>query len=359
MKGIFYLLCFLLVLQIQAQKPQFSQFIGTTTYPNPAFAGQSNQTRVTSTFRYQWPELGNIKTKLFSIDGAIFLNENKPSNIGIGLNVISHEQDQWFKQTKINGQFAYKINAEDWKISLGLQAGLDMVQFGNLNSYTFTDQFVTLGNGLATNTSTDPLANANYNSNKLETGAGFIIDWNRNDKEHPRDYTRWWAGASFEYSQYNPFIDINNKLNHRIFYSFHGGVKLPIELLKLKDTRKIMVRDEFLSIIYNYRKQYGTNQLDLMVQWTYSPITIALGYRGIPLKKTKNSFQNDALVVSGGLRFGRYMIQYSYDQTISSLRGYTGGSHEISVWFGITGDLFKFGFPNSSKNRQLDCFSFD
>jgi hypothetical protein len=62
-------------------------------------------------------------------------------------------------------------------------------------------------------------------------------------------------------------------------------------------------------------------------------LTLGLWYRGIPgFKKYADGYpNNDALVFLIGAKHERFSIGYSYDYTISWLRGNTSGAHEISM----------------------------
>ena len=82
-----------------------------------------------------------------------------------------------------------------------------------------------------------------------------------------------------------------------------------------------------------YKAQAKFDQLDVGFYYMHSKVTLGLWYRGIPgLKAYKEGYpNNDALVFLLGMKHDKISIGYSYDFTISWLRGNTEGAHELTA----------------------------
>src|SRR5690554_1060532 len=87
MKRLLIIFLFLLVGEVYAQDPQFSQFYANPIYLNPAFAGSHGCPRFAVNYRNQWPALsGSYVTYSASYDQYI-------SGIKGGIGVImTHDQ---------------------------------------------------------------------------------------------------------------------------------------------------------------------------------------------------------------------------------------------------------------------------
>ena len=66
-------------------------------------------------------------------------------------------------------------------------------------------------------------------------------------------------------------------------------------------------------------------------------MTIGFYYRGIPLKKFNEITSHESIILLTGLQYDNFNVSYSYDYSISKLKNFSGGSHEISL-------LFRFNF---------------
>ncbi|AYQ36577.1 PorP/SprF family type IX secretion system membrane protein [Runella sp. SP2] len=347
MKNLLVLsLCWLLSGIAFGQDPQFSHFFSSGAYHNPAFVGELGTLRTTTVHRSQWKNLANINSTLFTLDG-LFADDK----VGLGVTVMHHSQDRWYKRTDLAVPIAFKIWGDTWNVSMAFQVGASFKEFGGLGGLTLVDQYAALNNGSFVANSNDPLASASLQDRYFSAGCGLLFDY------FPQvGASRWWLGVAAQQGAY-PLK--NQSLSHpprrwsAFRKSIHGGWQL-----HLKDTngghQKTEQREETLSVMFNWRSQYGNQQLDLMAQYTYSPLLLQVGYRGLPLKKAGPYWQQDALMGSVGLRMGRVQFVYTYDLTISGLKGV--GSHEIGFTIGLIEPLFKFGAKRDTPCEREDYF---
>ena len=100
------------------QDPQFSQFYSVPLYLAPSFAGATQEHRIATTYRNQWPGLpGAFVTYAFSYD-HYFANFNS----GIGLLIMRDVAGSGdLSTTNVGMQYSYDIKLTDfWHIRPGL-----------------------------------------------------------------------------------------------------------------------------------------------------------------------------------------------------------------------------------------------
>ncbi|MCR9063259.1 MAG: type IX secretion system membrane protein PorP/SprF [Cytophagales bacterium] len=341
-KHILVLSMLLGAMTASAQDPQFSQFYAAPMYHNPAFTGSGYAPRVIFNFRNQWPSLSaNFTSSAISVDHYI-----EKFNSGVGLMVLNDQQGSArLKNTEISGFYSYQVNLiDDHFLRLGVQATRSNRGF-NTNGLTFPDQFD--NNGYNGNPTSDPLANISSNASFTDFSTGFLY-------YNPKAY----LGFSVHHLT-QPDLGLTTGsaevLDRK--YMVNGGFNIPLGTPPGgagSSDKEFIASPAFL-----YKQQGKFSQLDLGAYVTYSPLTVGLWYRGIPLKKNgTESINHDALVALAGFRFDNFSFGYSYDLTISSLGTTSGGAHEISV-------AYQFDAFESEKNphirrrkKELSCPKF-
>ncbi|GAA4410793.1 type IX secretion system membrane protein PorP/SprF [Nibrella viscosa] len=341
-KSILLSLLLLLGRLTYAQDPQFTQFFAAPLYLNPAFAGSALAPRITMNYRNQWPAITNYVTTAVGIDHYM-----PRFNSGIGLLLVNDNQGQGrIKSTDIGLQYAYQFQVgEESYVRLGLQ-GSYVNRNINYFGLTFGDQLSS--GGFTGNPSSDPiLAGGQPNNNYLDfsTGGLFYSDW-------------FWMGVSAHHinrPNQGFFVGDNSRLPMK--GSFHAGLRIPLD--GFTGTADEWDREISFSpaILYKFQGKY--DQLDMGAYLTYSPITLGLWYRGLPVKKYAQNINNhDALAALIGYRADNFSIGYSYDATVSTLGFGSGGSHEISLSY--TFDKLEINKRNRvrRKDRKIPCPKF-
>ncbi|MDP2527695.1 PorP/SprF family type IX secretion system membrane protein [Maribacter dokdonensis] len=263
------------------QLPQFTQYMYNTISVNPAYAGSRETLNATILHRNQWAGLeGNPRTSTLSVHSPL-----KNEKIGIGVSYINDRLG--FESTNyFYGDFSYTVPvSQQVKMRFGLKGGFTSY---NLENPDPNDQFF----------------NANFNSINPNFGAGFYIGSNR-----------WYAGIS------SPRI-LNTDLNE----------------------------GEFEAIERNSYYAIGGLVFDLSETTIFKPTVITKFTNGAPATYdfTINFLFNEKFWVGTSYRvndasnFGAMMdyqvsrdfrIGYAYDLPTSSVRPYTGGTHEIILIF--------------------------
>lgn len=335
------LLCFV-CLNSFAQDPQFSQFYAAPLFQNPAFAGGAYAPRLIANYRNQWPSINaNFVTSSFSVDHYL-----EKLNSGIGLLVVNDSQGPGrLKSTEFSGIYSYQvqINEENF-LRLGVQGTYSSKSLDYLG-LTFGDQYDNQGLIPGKNT-LDPFGTKQPSINMVDFSGGALF-YN----------SRSWLGLAAHHINQPAFSFMNNGTGIDSYLpmklSVSGGLKIP--LANPYSNAANADREFSVSPAFLYKRQGKFDQLDLGFYATYSPITLGMWYRGIPIKKRDITRTNhDALIFLVGVRQDNFSIGYSYDITISSLGVSTGGSHEISIAYQFD-PIERSRTRNRRLKKELSC----
>ena len=286
---------------IRAQDAHFTQFYSAPLQLNPALAGSWAGGRASNTDRYQWFKLyGTYQSHNMSYDqyvrflrgglGINYVNDNQADGTFI-LNRFDATYSPYiplFKDSSGKGKiviqpavsFCYGIKKLDWsKLSFG-----DMIDPGRGYVYTSQEQI---------NVTQRHYVCFNF---------GFLA------------YSKRFMGGYAVYNIYEPDE------------GYLGGSKLPMRyVLHLSGILgSISDSTKHLNIIpsFMYMTQQDFRNGIFMVNTKYDKYSFGIGYR----------FE-DAVLFSAGFEIKFFKLSYSYDLTVSDLKGYTSGTHEANMSF--------------------------
>jgi type IX secretion system PorP/SprF family membrane protein len=310
----------------------FTQFYSSSLYLNPAFTGADVCSRVSVTYRDQWPGITKAyKSYLLSLDHYL-----PQYNIGIGLlfgnDVAGSGQ---LRTTVINPLFAYEATlTRKLFMRIGVQPGLGIRSI-NFNNLIFGDQ-ISRGSNVAT------LETPTETKTFFDVGAGILL------------YTKelWLGGSFYHLNQPNESMlgqDIISVLPLK--YSAHGGYKY-----LLNEDEKEDIKRKSVSFAFNYRGQAEFDQFDIGCYYSQYVFNAGIWYRGIPgLKAYKKGYSNnDAVAFIIGVKTDRMNIGYSYDYTISKLTNISHGAHEVNISY----QLCKLNKKKKRKRLLVPCPKF-
>jgi type IX secretion system PorP/SprF family membrane protein len=275
------------VLGLAQQLPQYSQYMLNDFVLNPAIAGRSDYWEVKSNNRYQWVGITDApRTYILSLQGPL-----KNKNMGLGGTVFTDIVGPT-RRTGLNMAYAYhvKLNSK-YKLSLGLDAGIL--------------QYAVDGSKILTHDAGDPVMSPNYQSAiapDLGAGAYFYSDKLYVSLGFPQLYN---ANLKFFNDQ-----TTKNSLLASHFYGLAGyRIKMgedftlePMVLVKYVTPAPLQV-DGGLRVSYQGKVWLGAN------------------YR-----------TDDAVSAVVGYMFSQWlMFGYSYDYSITPLRKYNTGTHEVML----------------------------
>lgn len=299
------LLTMLFALAINAnaqQETMISQYMFNGLFINPAYAGSHKYFSSTLLYRNQWVNFeGAPKTGIISVDGPIANNK-----MGIGL-VAVNDRIGITNKTDIYGNYAYHIQVNDKsKLSFGLKAGFSNynADFTNLKYWDKNDQV--------------------YQQGSISQ---FIPRFGFGTYYYSENF---YAGLSIPtliaYESKNNFsIDLNKAtFLRRHFFLTTGYVFIVSETVKLKPSMLV---------------KYVTNaptEIDITMSAMFKDaIWLGVSYRS-----------NDAIV--GIIEYQanqRFRVGYAYDFTVSKMKNYNMGTHEIMIGYDFGKDFITVKTP--------------
>src|ERR1019366_2560737 len=314
----------------KGQDMHFTQFYASPLYLNPAFAGANVCSRVSLTYRDQWPGISKTyKSFLCSADHYM-----QKYNVGFGFlfgnDVAGTGQLQ---TTIINNMISYGLKlSRKFGMRVGFQPGIGIRSI-NFNNLLFGDQIARGGN---VPTLEAPTQTKIY----VDVGAGALLF-----------SEKYWLGTSFYHlTQPNTSL-LNDEATLPLKYSVHGGGKFP-----LNEGENDPFQKRYISPAFNYYGQQKFSQLDIGFYYTQYIFNLGFWYRGIPILKAYQPgySNNDAVAIIVDVQANRMNIGYSYDITISKLsNSLSNGANEITLSY----QLCKFK-TKSNKYLVIPCPKF-
>jgi type IX secretion system PorP/SprF family membrane protein len=317
-----------------AQDLHFSQQYANRLHLNPAYAGLHADYSGTLAYRQQWP-LGGQAFITNQFAGYYRLANQKTA---VGLLLASDKAGaNGLVNFQLGGQYAYQSNLNE---NLAFSAGMSLtyqsrrIDFGEL---TFGDQLNEDG-------STNPVSrelNVYNPVNFLSIGTGATV-YNHN---------LWVSLAASHLNQPDIGFATPSRLPAKV--QLNGGYTF-----RLQEYYYLNKPYEWsVSPSVTYTQQGKFKKTDLGVYTSYTPVTLGVLYRGLPV--VSNYGYDQALVLIIGIIFDPVKIGYSYDVPLSPYGIQSGGAHEISLSFEKIDYNKIFKKRVSGKNyKRIACPSF-
>jgi type IX secretion system PorP/SprF family membrane protein len=295
------------------QDPQFTQFMNNKLIYNPGYAGTSDAICANVLYRQQWVNFpGAPKTGLLSFDMPI---GNLP--LGIGLNVMN-DQIGFDKTLFARLALSFKKPLGAGNLGVGIDGGILQKQFnGTWITPDGADKYdATIPGYQSTQTTTSGTVTSsnimnNPNLNKLSYDFGFGIYYGIANKMYVGLSSTHLAAQDLKAGDNVKFaLARHYYLVGGYFFNFGAGGQHAINPnVKVKSDGASTQLDVNLTYIYNRSLSVGVSY---RMQDAIAPM---IGYK----------FNKGAL---NGLRAG-----YSYDLTMSKIKGFSAGTHEISLGY--------------------------
>ncbi len=277
------------------QDAEYSMYQFNGLYINPAYSGSREAISATAVYRNQWVKMpGAPQTASVAVHSPL-----KNNHIGLGL-IYTYDRIGVSKKNSVNASFAYRLaigKKKKVKLSIGLSAG-------------FTNYRADL-NSVATTEANDPNFAGN-NQNRWLPNFGFGV-YIYSDK--------FFVGASL------PHL-LANRLNGKTSV-FETSPTIARQYYHLLITGGYVFnlgkKVKFMpSVLLKYVPVHAPISFDFNATFIFiDRLWIGAAYR---LNDSYN-FMATANITKQ-LRLG-----YAYDLTVSSLRTYTSGSHEVVLGF--------------------------
>jgi type IX secretion system PorP/SprF family membrane protein len=303
---------------------------------NPALTGISQETRMGSVYRNQWPGLEYQFTAVTAyLDHYSF---DYKSGMGLSLSSFSEEFLK-LKTTDISGYYAYNLQlSERANFQLGTQISY-IQKRGTLENLLFGDQ-IDVFNQTTLPSSADAVGGLEPFS-YFSVGLGGVLTWDK-----------LWVGISgLHLNRPNiAFYVRDGQSQHWPKYSIQAGYTIPLEEPEFWEEGS----GKFVHLMANYKRQGPFQFVDAGLQVLLNQLVVGGGFRSLPIQsdlpKRESVIGLFGMNLPNGLAVG-----YSYDYPISDVGSQTLGSHELSLRY-----QFFYGTPKSrgQRSRVLSCFSY-
>lgn len=282
------------------QDPQFTQFMHSKLIYNPGYAGTSEAICANVLYRQQWVNFpGAPKTGLLSFDMPI-----GQLPIAIGLNVMS-DQIGFDKTLFARLALSYNRHIGAGVLGIGIDGGILQKQFNGAwitpdGNGVYDANIPNYTSGTGTATATNP------NLNKLSYDVGFGAFYSIANKMYVGISSTHLAAQDIKQSSEIKFALARH-------YYIVGGYTFNVgEGGKHGINPNVKVKSDAAS-----------TQLDLNLTYIYNQkFWLGVSYR-----------MQDAIAPMVGYKFKGMKIGYSYDLTLSKIKGYSSGTHEVMLGY--------------------------
>jgi type IX secretion system PorP/SprF family membrane protein len=288
----------------KSQDAEFSQFYANPLYLNPALSGAEYNHRAVLNYRNQWPGID----KGFVTYNASYDQYIDKIHGGVGVLIdVDNAGAGILTTTQASLIYAYTLKASpNLFINMALQATFFQRSL-NWSLLRFGDQIDLLRNVTLPTDETPP---ENTSVIVPDFSAGVVFGW---------------KSALFGGIAVNHLTEPN-----LAFYSQYDN-NLPVKItghlganINLEGGSMLFEPTFYISPNILYQQQGNFHQINAGVYVARLPMVLGIWYR-------HNLENADAIIVLAGINYNDFKIGYSYDITLSEIKSFTGGAHEISV----------------------------
>lgn len=287
------------------QDPMNTMFAYNKLQTNPAYAGGRDVLSTRAVYRYQW-------VKIAGAPQTINVNAHSPlknERFGVGLSILNDRLGVT-NQTWLMGSVAYRFPfSNDSKLSIGMSAGAYFYNIG------VTDLFATDPN--------DPLTQTNIKGVNPNLGTGIYYYGNK-----------YYVGLGFPNIvplKYKYDEDISNDNNNQQVPHMFAMAGYTFEI---GENKNFWIQPQFLSKYVLAQSRKAPFEADFNLTLTlYKMFNFGASYRTSIGDKYEDRESID-LMTMFDTRKG-FLFAYSYDLTLSKIKQYENGSHEIMLGYDI------------------------
>jgi type IX secretion system PorP/SprF family membrane protein len=326
--GLLSLILLIPLSHLFGQDIHFSQFDKNPLYLNPANTGlMSGDCRWVANYRSQWGSVSvPFITPSFSYEKKKYIGKDY---LGWGFHFLADQSGtNRYRHTALSMSGSYmKVIQQKYTLSFGAQVtgAYDYVSYNLTFDQTYDDALgdfnVNLNTGESTNNELPSILYPDVNAGMIF--AKNAEDWN---------YT---IGGAFHHiiRPNNSFINRTNNFSIQYKYSLHGS-------LKKKIGNVFYIEPKVLLLLQ------GVNR-ELMIGSHIGAETAGAGFHlGFYARRTGNT--SDAFVPVGGITYGQFDFNLSYDINVSSLIQASDalGGYEVSIIYNCASSkIYKVSIP--------------
>lgn len=300
-----------------SQDPEFSQFYANPLYLNPALTGASVCPRLIGNYRNQWPAVGNAYiTYNASYDQYVNFVHG-----GLGLLFTADRAGAGnLNTTAISLSYAYMFKITD---HLNASAGVSGGYYQRTLDYAdlqFEDMIDPQAGFVLP---TSEKAPDNTRVGVLDLSSGVMLSYD----------DLFYGGIAVSHltqPKIGFYTDNDTKLYMK--YTVHAGSTINLRSGGADEEREFSISPNIL-----YQQQFKFHQLNLGLYLTVDPFIGGLWFR--------YNFENaDAIIPFVGVHWKNLTAGFSYDVTLSQLKGASGGAYEATA---------QWQFPCIEKRRHI------
>ncbi len=291
-----------------AQDVSFSQFFANPLYLNPAFSGSVGIPRLALQYRNQWQGFNNA----FTTYSAAFDFPVEKLQGGIGGYVLKDAQADGILNT-LQVNFLYSVFvrlSENYRLHAGFQAGFNQNSL-NTSRLIFADNLDPNYGNHGTSAELSSLIDPNYSFVDFSTG---LLMYSKQLFYGLAVHHLTEPNQSF----YNGGDDVA-KLYRK--YTAHFGARLPVYLFG-HNRKKFDISPQVIAQSQGQFKQFN-----------YGIFATKRGLTAGAWFRQNFGLRYDAVIFIVGFMKKSWQFNYSYDFTVSGLRGDSGGTSEVSLTF--------------------------
>ncbi|XOV94689.1 MAG: PorP/SprF family type IX secretion system membrane protein [Bacteroidota bacterium] len=224
---ILYLVCSCYL--VKAQEDDFSQYLVSALYMNPAYASAYTDLAVSVNYKLQTTGEIPIQTAQVSLVFPIKLDNISDNVAGFGISAFSQDQHDGFLTE--NG--IYLTYAQNFSLGLlgsdliavGIQGGYARKAFSPSN-FKWGSQYSAYVNGGFNDFSSAPITEFDNSSNKIAVHAGAMYYYNRKRNYLLHNYSAFSGIAIYNINRPNDSFSKAGNDRQPIILKYHGGVEV-------------------------------------------------------------------------------------------------------------------------------------
>ncbi len=297
-----------LPLSLRAQQEPYNTMFAFNKLPvNPGYAGAKDMLSIRALYRHQWVDLpGNPQTTNINIHSPL-----KYENIALGLSIINDRLGAT-NMTHLNTSFAYRIPFKnDTKLSFGISAGMMI-----FNSKITELDAIDTG---------DPLLQQNLKGVRPNIGAGVYYYG-----------SKFYAGLSIPNMVPVGLFDKKDNISGNVrLQQLTSLLLMGGYMFEIGKKKNFWLQPQVL-LKYMPNKKYEIPlEVDVNLTFTlYKRVGLGVTYRTGITDPYQNRESVDVMAIFYLPK--DFTIGYAYDQTISKVKTYNKGTHEVMLGYDLS-----------------------
>ena len=334
-KGIIWLLAFLSATGLYAQEDDFSQFMLSSIYMNPAYASTYTDLAVNMNYKMQALQEAAIQTTQVSLVFPLKADAVSDNIAGVGLMAFNQNiDDGLFTENGIfltySQNFSLGLLGSDL-IAVGVQGGYSRNSFSPSN-FQWGSQYSRYVFDGYNNFTPAPVSEFDNSANRITFNLGAMYYYNRKRNYLLHNYSAFSGVAIYNINRPNDSFNFNGKDKRPIIVKYHGGME---------------VRTGNLYVLPNMLFYLSRGKVSTIVgsHFAYSFVSTARftsNSKGVQLLLGSWYRLRESFTLLGGFQVNSLAVRASYDMNsnlfVDNEAILVTPAYEISLTYILSGD---------------------